>query len=253
MKSVEMREVNDIPADHRRRPRDGRRALRVPSHDLEHHGPGPAGRAGRRRRRGQRNWPVHEVGRNADIFPDDAGKLLKAGSSLVFDSVHIHSNGRDTKAHLSSASSSCRRTTSRPCKYARRGPRQRRRHRHAAERSQPAARRLHRAAGEHQDHFLRAAPARAGRAHVPGSDLGLQHPDALLSATTTTGFAATTTTTTLRRCCRRAPSCTSSATWTLAGEQERAGSAQLVGFREPLDREHVHRPRQGVALTDEQF
>ena len=45
-------------------------------------------------------WPVHEVGRNPDIFDDDAGRLLKAGSSVVSSSIHLHSNGRDTKAHL---------------------------------------------------------------------------------------------------------------------------------------------------------
>jgi hypothetical protein len=45
-------------------------------------------------------WPVHEVGRNADIFDEDAGRLLKAGSYVVSDSVHLHSNGRDTTAHL---------------------------------------------------------------------------------------------------------------------------------------------------------
>lgn len=45
-------------------------------------------------------WPVHEVGRNADIFDEEAGRLLTAGSYLVSDSVHLHSNGRDTTAHL---------------------------------------------------------------------------------------------------------------------------------------------------------
>ena len=45
-------------------------------------------------------WPVHEVGRNADVFPPEAGRLLRAGSNIVTDSVHLHSNGRDTKAHL---------------------------------------------------------------------------------------------------------------------------------------------------------
>jgi hypothetical protein len=45
-------------------------------------------------------WPVHEVGRNADLFDPRSAKLLKAGSSVVSDSVHLHSNGRDTKAHL---------------------------------------------------------------------------------------------------------------------------------------------------------
>jgi hypothetical protein len=46
------------------------------------------------------NWPVHEVGRNADFFDPKSARLLKAGSSIVSDSIHLHSNGRDTKAHL---------------------------------------------------------------------------------------------------------------------------------------------------------
>src|SRR5437762_2185531 len=46
------------------------------------------------------SWPVHEVGRNADFFDPKSARLLKAGSYIVSDSVHLHSNGRDTKAHL---------------------------------------------------------------------------------------------------------------------------------------------------------
>ncbi|MBM3809038.1 MAG: hypothetical protein FJW22_12710 [Acidimicrobiia bacterium] len=46
------------------------------------------------------SWPVHEVGREADFFDQKSARLLKAGSSIVSDSVHLHSNGRDTKAHL---------------------------------------------------------------------------------------------------------------------------------------------------------
>ena len=45
-------------------------------------------------------WPVHEVGRGADFFPPEAGRLLKTGENIVSNSVHLHSNGRDTKAHL---------------------------------------------------------------------------------------------------------------------------------------------------------
>ena len=45
-------------------------------------------------------WPVHEVGREADFFDPKSARLLKAGSSVVSDSIHLHSNGRDTKAHL---------------------------------------------------------------------------------------------------------------------------------------------------------
>jgi hypothetical protein len=45
-------------------------------------------------------WPVHEVGRNPDIFDVEAGRLLQANSWLVTDSVHLHSNGRDTTGHM---------------------------------------------------------------------------------------------------------------------------------------------------------
>ena len=45
-------------------------------------------------------WPVHEVGRNADIFDPKAGRLLRAGASVVSNSLHLHSNGRDTTARL---------------------------------------------------------------------------------------------------------------------------------------------------------
>ncbi len=45
-------------------------------------------------------WPVHELGRNPDIFNPRAGRLLRAGSQVVSNSVHLHSNGADTRAHL---------------------------------------------------------------------------------------------------------------------------------------------------------
>ena len=46
------------------------------------------------------SWPVHEVGRNADFFDPKGARLLRAKSWVVSNSVHLHSNGRDTKAHL---------------------------------------------------------------------------------------------------------------------------------------------------------
>jgi hypothetical protein len=46
------------------------------------------------------SFPVHEVGRNGDVFDPDAGPLLAAGSAFFTDSVHMHSNGRDTVGHL---------------------------------------------------------------------------------------------------------------------------------------------------------
>ncbi|NKB33437.1 MAG: hypothetical protein GKR91_10100 [Pseudomonadales bacterium] len=45
-------------------------------------------------------WPVHEVGRNPDIFDPDGGRLLRAGTYVYSDSVHMHSNGQDTTGHL---------------------------------------------------------------------------------------------------------------------------------------------------------
>jgi hypothetical protein len=42
---------------------------------------------------GQGRLPIHEVGRNADVFPDDAGKLLPAGGFVNWGSMHIHSSG----------------------------------------------------------------------------------------------------------------------------------------------------------------
>ena len=43
----------------------------------------------------------HEVGRNADIYDPEAGRLMKAGSKVVFQrSMHLHPNGRATKARI---------------------------------------------------------------------------------------------------------------------------------------------------------
>lgn len=45
-------------------------------------------------------WPIHELGRNPDIFDPEGGRLLRKNSIFVGNSVHLHSNGRDTDAHL---------------------------------------------------------------------------------------------------------------------------------------------------------
>jgi hypothetical protein len=43
----------------------------------------------------------HEVGRNEDVYDPEAGRLMKAGSKAVFQrSVHLHPNGRATKARM---------------------------------------------------------------------------------------------------------------------------------------------------------
>jgi len=46
------------------------------------------------------SWAVHGVGSKADIFDEDAGRLLEEGSYVVSNSVHLHSNGVDTTGHL---------------------------------------------------------------------------------------------------------------------------------------------------------
>ena len=51
-------------------------------------------------RAGLSQWPVHEVGRNADLFAPDAGKLIEANSKVTFSSIHLHANGADTQARL---------------------------------------------------------------------------------------------------------------------------------------------------------
>ena len=45
-------------------------------------------------------WPVHEVGRNADFFNPEAGRLLPANATVVFPNNHLHANGAETTAHL---------------------------------------------------------------------------------------------------------------------------------------------------------
>ena len=46
------------------------------------------------------SWPVHEVGRNADVFDAQAGRLLAAGTTVLFPSTHLHANGTDTTARI---------------------------------------------------------------------------------------------------------------------------------------------------------
>ena len=103
VKSVEIREVNDVG-----RTADGGHEGRhtVGGRFVVHHMIWSTYKAaetledGTRTRSSVVTWPVHEVGREPDIFDQDAGRLLRAGSSIVSNSLHLHSNGRDTRAHL---------------------------------------------------------------------------------------------------------------------------------------------------------
>jgi mono/diheme cytochrome c family protein len=88
VRAVQIREVNDVP------PAGSDRAT-VGGKYIVHHmiwrtqGPG-----------GATFWPVHEVGRNPDVFADGAGRLLRAGASVTSESIHLHSNGRTTTGYL---------------------------------------------------------------------------------------------------------------------------------------------------------
>jgi hypothetical protein len=89
--AVEMKEVNDLDKTADRQTIGGRFVV--------HHLIWSAIGDGMSRDEGE-TWPIHEVGRNADFFDPEAGKLLKAGSKLVFPSVHLHATGSDTQAHV---------------------------------------------------------------------------------------------------------------------------------------------------------
>jgi hypothetical protein len=94
--AVQVREINDIPKGEQTKTVGGRwvvHHLTYTSVARGERGVGDAESSGT-------SWPIHEVGRNADVFPADAGRLLAAGSSLDLSATHIHSNGHDTKAHL---------------------------------------------------------------------------------------------------------------------------------------------------------
>jgi hypothetical protein len=94
--AVEVREVNDIPRRGATNTVGGRYGFHHMTYSSvigSEANPDGGGEGGT-------SWPIHEVGRNADIFPATAGRLLAANSSLSLDAYHLHSNGRDTKAHL---------------------------------------------------------------------------------------------------------------------------------------------------------
>jgi mono/diheme cytochrome c family protein len=94
--AVEVREVNDIPKAGPTKTVGGRYVF----HHMTYSSIVPSEAGGERIDEGSTSWPIHEVGRNADIFPPAAGRLLQANSALSLAAGHIHSNGRETKAHL---------------------------------------------------------------------------------------------------------------------------------------------------------
>ncbi len=88
--SVEVREVNDVPRNEGTKTVGGRYVF----HHMTYSSSVPG------QREGTTSWPIHEIGRNPDVFPEAAGRLLAANSVLDLNASHIHANGHDTKAHL---------------------------------------------------------------------------------------------------------------------------------------------------------
>src|SRR6266446_5665418 len=94
--ALEVREINDIPRDGPTKTVGGRfvfHHMTYVSMVADQHDSISAEEAAT-------SWPIHEVGRNADIFPPEAGRLLAANSSLALTAGHVHSNGRETTGHL---------------------------------------------------------------------------------------------------------------------------------------------------------
>ena len=89
--AVEVREFNDVPEDLSNDTVGGRFVF----HHLTYGIVVPEDADYERTR-----WPTHEVGRNADFFAPGTGYQLPAGSSLDLNNTHLHSNGRETRAHL---------------------------------------------------------------------------------------------------------------------------------------------------------
>jgi hypothetical protein len=90
VKSVEVREVNDIPRSDGTKTVGGRFVFHHMNYESSVEGQPGTSTA----------WPIHEIGRNPDVFPDTAGRLLAAGSVLHLNASHVHANGHDTHAHL---------------------------------------------------------------------------------------------------------------------------------------------------------
>src|SRR5437016_10015928 len=94
--AVEVREINDIPKSGATKTVGGRYAF----HHMTYSSLVPGEKGSEPADESSTSGPIHEVGRNADIFPPESGRLLQAKSSLSLAAGHVHSNGRETKAHL---------------------------------------------------------------------------------------------------------------------------------------------------------
>src|SRR5258707_6769065 len=82
--AVEVREVNDVPRGNGTSTVGGRYVF----HHMTYSSIVEGERASSGADEGGSSWPIHEVGRNADIFPPEAGRLLSAHSSLALSAGH---------------------------------------------------------------------------------------------------------------------------------------------------------------------
>jgi hypothetical protein len=98
VKSVEMREENDYSGEGGRQTVGSRYVIHHLIWSVRVPGAPPTNEDFSDTSSG--SWPLHQVGRNVDFFPEAAGKLLRARSVISPYSIHTHSNGRDTRARL---------------------------------------------------------------------------------------------------------------------------------------------------------
>ncbi len=95
--SVEVREINDIPTDSEISTVGGRyifHHMTYTSGVLNEEETGLVDGT-------TQGWPIHEVGRNPDMFPEGLGMLLQANSALALRASHLHSTGwRETTGRL---------------------------------------------------------------------------------------------------------------------------------------------------------
>jgi mono/diheme cytochrome c family protein len=96
VKAVEVREVNDVPS--------GGDASTVGGRYIFHHmtySVGALNEGGTGLEAGtSSSWPIHEIGRNADIFPEKAGRVMPANAAIHLRAGHLHANGRETTGYL---------------------------------------------------------------------------------------------------------------------------------------------------------
>ena len=93
VRAVEIREVNDVPSE-------GTGRATVGGRFIVHHLTWRTEALNEQGEVVRTGWPIHELGRNPDLFDPAAGALLRAGSKIVSESMHLHSNGKNTRAQL---------------------------------------------------------------------------------------------------------------------------------------------------------